>query len=170
MKVKLILLCSVFLLQIRITLGQTDHIGANFSLPNHPRILMFKGEEAAIKKTISSDKSWTKLQQAIIAESDRLLAVPPVERIQIGRRLLDKSREALRRLFFLSYTYRTTGDKKYVDRAEKEMLAIAAFTDWNPSHFLDVAEMTMALAIGFANTSIRLRYASGTSKKLIYLQ
>lgn len=110
---------------------------------------MFKGEEAAIKKTISSDKSWTKLQQAIITESDRLLAVPPVERIQIGRRLLDKSREALRRLFFLSYTYRTTGDKKYVDRAEKEMLAIAAFTDWNPSHFLDVAEMTMALAIGY---------------------
>ena len=28
------------------------------------------------------------------------------------------------------------------------MLAAAAFTDWNPSHFLDVAEMTAALAIG----------------------
>jgi len=29
------------------------------------------------------------------------------------------------------------------------MLAIAAFSDWNPSHFLDVAEMTMAMAIGY---------------------
>ena len=28
------------------------------------------------------------------------------------------------------------------------MLAVAAFDDWNPSHFLDTAEMTAALAIG----------------------
>ena len=30
-----------------------------------------------------------------------------------------------------------------------EMKAVAAFPDWNPSHFLDVAEMTNALAIGY---------------------
>jgi hypothetical protein len=42
-----------------------------------------------------------------------------------------------------------TGEAKYFDRAEKEMLAVAAFTDWNPSHFLDVAEMTMAVSIGY---------------------
>jgi len=29
------------------------------------------------------------------------------------------------------------------------MLAAARFSDWNPSHFLDVAEMTLALAIGY---------------------
>jgi len=29
------------------------------------------------------------------------------------------------------------------------MLAISQFSDWNPSHFLDVAEMTMAMAIGY---------------------
>jgi hypothetical protein len=29
------------------------------------------------------------------------------------------------------------------------MLAVAAFADWNPSHFLDVAEMSHALAIGY---------------------
>ena len=38
---------------------------------------------------------------------------------------------------------------KYARRAEKEMLAVAQFSDWNPSHFLDVAEMTAALAIGY---------------------
>ena len=42
-----------------------------------------------------------------------------------------------------------TGQKKYALRAEQEMLAAAAFSDWNPSHFLDVGEMTMALAIGY---------------------
>ena len=29
------------------------------------------------------------------------------------------------------------------------MLAVSAFPDWNPSHFLDVAEMTMGVAIGY---------------------
>lgn len=29
------------------------------------------------------------------------------------------------------------------------MLAVAAFKDWNPSHYLDVAEMTHALAVGY---------------------
>jgi hypothetical protein len=74
---------------------------------------------------------------------------PPIERIQIGRRLLDKSREALRRIFQLSYAWRITGQEKYFARCEQEMLAISKFSDWNPSHFLDVAEMTMAMAIGY---------------------
>ena len=29
------------------------------------------------------------------------------------------------------------------------MMAVSAFSDWNPSHFLDVGEMTMAVAIGY---------------------
>ncbi|MGI8637495.1 MAG: heparinase II/III domain-containing protein [Segetibacter sp.] len=129
--------------------AQVDIIGANVKLPDHPRILMLKGEEAAIKKNIAGDKTWAKIHQAIIAESDNLITVEPIKRIQIGRRLLDKSREALRRLFMLSYAYRMTQQQKYLDRAEKEMLTIAAFSDWNPTHFLDVGEMTMAVAIGY---------------------
>lgn len=42
-----------------------------------------------------------------------------------------------------------TGEKEYLRRAEKEMLAAASFIDWNPSHFLDVSEMSMGLAIGY---------------------
>src|SRR6202023_3333246 len=114
-----------------------------------PRILLLKGEEDAIKKTINGGSIWDKMQAAIITEPDRILALPPVERILIGRRLWDKSREALRGLFFLSYAYRTTRDPKYLQRGEKEMLAIAAFSDWHPPHFLDVAELTMAMAIGY---------------------
>ncbi len=126
--------------------AQVDTVGASVGVPGHPRILLLKGEEEGIRKGIAADKIWSKMQTAIIDESDRMLLLPPVERIQIGRRLLDKSREALRRLFFLSYAYRTTRDAKYLQRAEKEMLAIAAFSDWNPPHFLDVAEMTMAMS------------------------
>jgi hypothetical protein len=145
------LFANLFVLFLTLTfsaVAQTDHL-ANAKFPDHPRILMLKGEESAIKKNIAGDKTWTKIHQAFIDECDNLLAVAPIERIQIGRRLLSKSREALRRIFMLSYTYRMTGEQKYMQRAEKEMVAIAAFSDWNPSHFLDVGEMTMAMAIGY---------------------
>lgn len=116
---------------------------------SHPRIMLFREDESALMASIKNDSTWHSIHMAIVTECDRLLGEEPVKRIQIGRRLLDKSREALRRLFYLSYAYRTTKDTKYVARAEQEMLTIAGFSDWNPSHFLDVAEMTMALAIGY---------------------
>ena len=116
---------------------------------NHPRILLLKGEEAQIIQSIADHPILKKMHLAIVNECDRLISEPPVERIQIGKRLLDKSREALRRIFYLSYAWRTTGQKKYAQRCEKELLAISRFSDWNPSHFLDVAEMTMAVSIGY---------------------
>jgi len=117
--------------------------------PGHPRILLMKGEEALIKSTIETDISWKAVHNTIINECSIIIGKPPVERILIGRRLLDKSREALKRIFYLSYAWRMTGNKSYLDRAEQEMLAVSAFSDWNPSHFLDVAEMTMGVSIGY---------------------
>ncbi len=115
----------------------------------HPRILLLKGEEGLIVQSIANDQVWKNMHEAILNECDNIIALPPVERIQIGRRLLDKSREALRRVFYLSYAWRLTSEKKYFQRCEKELLAISRFSDWNPSHFLDVAEMTMAVSIGY---------------------
>lgn len=126
-----------------------SHTYKGSKLPSHPRILLLEGEEAEIGRTIESDAVWQSIHQSILDECDLMTGMPPVERIQIGRRLLDKSREALRRIFYLSYAWRMTGDDKYAERAEKEMLDVAAFSDWNPSHFLDVAEMTMAVSIGY---------------------
>jgi oligo-alginate lyase len=44
--------------------------------------------------------------------------------------------------------YRSTGQAPYAALATREMEAAAAFSDWNPSHFLDTAEATAAMAIG----------------------
>ncbi len=118
-------------------------------IPSHPRILLLNGEEAEIKNSIASDEIWDNIHHFILDECDVICDMPPVERELIGRRLLDKSRTALRRIFYLSYAWRMTSEEKYLNRAEEEMLAAARFEDWNPSHFLDVAEMTMALSIGY---------------------
>jgi len=115
----------------------------------HPRILLLNGEEGQIVKSIAANPVWAKMHLAIVNECDNIILLPPVERIQIGRRLLDKSREALRRIFYLSYAWRITGEEKYFRRGEKELIVISNFSDWNPSHFLDVAEMTLAVSIGY---------------------
>ena len=115
----------------------------------HPRLLLLPGEEKKIVAQIKKYPEWQNVHEAILAECARIDTMPPVERIKIGKRLLGKSRECLRRVFQLSYAYRTTRDPKFLKRAENEMLAVAAFEDWNPSHFLDVAEMTLAVAIGY---------------------
>lgn len=139
----------IFLMAGTIVSAQTATNYLMLKEADHPRILLLKGEEAAIRQTIATDEVWRKLDRFIVSECDKIIDRPPVERVLTGRRLLDKSREALRRIFYLSYAYRMTSDSKYLERAEKEMLAVSAFSDWNPSHFLDVAEMTMAVSIGY---------------------
>lgn len=115
----------------------------------HPRILLLKGEENRIKASIASDPTWSKMNQAIVEASDKMIELPTLQRKLEGVRLLDVSRECLRRVFYLSYAYRIVGDEKYFLRAEKEMLAVADFSDWQPPHFLGVAEMSLGVAIGY---------------------
>ena len=111
----------------------------------HPRLLMRAGEAALARP----ESVFAKGDSVIVAFSDRVLETPPVTRTMIGRRLLHTSREALKRIFWLGYTYRVHGGEAYARRAIDEMVAVSAFSDWNPSHFLDVGEMTMAVAIGY---------------------
>jgi hypothetical protein len=132
--------------------------------PAHPRIHLLGGELESIRQTIISDYSLRTISRFIIAESEKVVSKPPVERVLIGKRLLDKSSEALRRIFFLSSSWRMTSDLKYLNIAEQEMLAVSAFSDWNPSHYLDVAEMTMAVAIGY---DWMYDYLSASSRSII---
>ena len=128
--------------------AQSDFQGTS-TLPVHPRLLLLKNDEDQIKQSIAQNPSLAIVHKQILKESDKLLDKSPVERVLIGIRLLDKSREALRRIYFLSYSWRLTHDEKYLKRGEMELLAVSKFSDWHPAHFLDVAEMTTAVAIGY---------------------
>ncbi|MFD2581660.1 heparinase II/III family protein [Pedobacter vanadiisoli] len=118
-------------------------------MPPHPRLLISHDLEEQISENIKRDAKFKQIHQAILSGADDVLNKPVLERVMIGKRLLDVSREALKRIYYLSYAFRFSHDKKYAARAEKEMLAVSGFKDWNPSHFLDVGEMTMALSIGY---------------------
>jgi hypothetical protein len=74
----------------------------------------------------------------------------PVEyRIPDGKRLLSVSRELKSRVESLGLLYLVDGDIRHAERAWAELDAAARFKDWNPSHFLDTAEMSCGFAIGY---------------------
>ncbi|MEI8087599.1 MAG: DUF4962 domain-containing protein, partial [Paludibacter sp.] len=139
-------------------------VSVDAKMINHPRLLLLKGAEKDLLKNINKDRYWRDMHAALLVETDKMLDLPYNDHKLIGKRLLDVCRDNLRRIFFLSYAYRMTGDEKYSDRAEAEMLQIAAFQDWNPQHFLDIAEMTLAMAIGYDWNYDRL---SAKSRKII---
>jgi len=117
--------------------------------PPHPRLLMTDRDLAAVKAKIQSQPAWQGFRQALLTKADGIVKQEPVTRRMTGRRLLGVSRRCLDRVLTLSMAYRLTTRRVYLTRAESEMLAAASFSDWNPSHFLDVAEMCAALALGY---------------------
>lgn len=115
----------------------------------HPRLLLPSVDETRVRTAAEQVPGLARIQSRLFAFCDATLSEPPVERIKTGKRLLDVSRLALKRIYYLAYAYRMTGDERYCARAVREMEAVCAFEDWNPIHFLDVGEMVLGLAIGY---------------------
>jgi len=116
---------------------------------DHPRLFLNAGEVEALKGKIDADPQLVQVRAELLARAEELLSVPPLTRVMKGKRLLSVSRSCFQRVTDLSMAWLLTKDARFLDRARAEMLAVAEFTDWNPPHFLDVAEMTAALAIGY---------------------
>jgi len=115
----------------------------------HPRLFWTARDEETVCAKIKQDSRCAAVWDAVRVSADRMLSEPPVAYVKQGRRLLHRSREALCRIIHLGFAARMTGDKRYTARAIAEMKAAAAMPDWNPSHFLDTAEMTLAMAVGY---------------------
>jgi hypothetical protein len=117
--------------------------------PQHPRLYVLDEDLPAIERAAADNPLAHSWYERLQKEARKMLDEPPVEHRLIGPRLLDQSRAALRRISTLAALYRLDGDRRKAECARREMLTAAAFPDWNPSHFLDTAEMTNALAIGY---------------------
>jgi len=130
-------------------IAQADEVFATPEPPPHPRLLATAADFERIRSTITQPGPLRDAFALLLATGEREYAEPPFEREVVGRRMLAVSRNALRRILNFSLLHRLTDDPRWAARAEREMLALAAFTDWNPSHFLDTAEAATAVAIGY---------------------
>ena len=116
----------------------------------HPRLFAFEEDFERVKALLPEEGALNACAaRRVIAQADALEGEPVLERVQKGRRLLGVSRKALYRISHLAMAYRLTGDRRYLERGERELKAVCSFSDWNPSHFLDVGEMAFAVALGY---------------------
>lgn len=115
----------------------------------HPRVLLTEADVTAARDRLAADARLREWRDRLRRDAAAVLDLPPVERTLVGPRLLAQSREALRRISLLAGLYLLDGDRRWRDRAVAELRAVAAFEDWNPPHFLDVAEMAAAVALGY---------------------
>ena len=129
--------------------GPKAHAFDYDSIAPHPRLVFTQDMETAVRHTIETSQSVAAVHARIMAYADETLSEPTAYYKKDGKRLLAVSRLVLRRITHLAYAYRMTGDERYALRALQEMKAACRFADWNPSHFLDTAEMTMAMALGY---------------------
>jgi hypothetical protein len=117
--------------------------------PDHPRLLLTDERLSELKNLSKTDNVLYKYVEGVLSQAEKDNVKAPIQYILIGPRLLDKSRECLSRVYNLAFAYRWTGNKVYLNGAVSNLKTVCAFPDWNPSHFLDVAEMTHAVAIGY---------------------
>src|SRR5690606_39808756 len=81
---------------------------------------------------------------------ETLLRQTPVRYEIIGPRLLTQSRNCVERVYvFAALCHLDPEGERWLNGVRANIRAAAAFPDWNPSHFLDVAEMTHAFAIAY---------------------
>ena len=120
------------------------------NLRPHPRILMPTGYEEKIRQILASGKGdfLQVIHNQIEDYSNQLLKKDPYLKTSLSN--VNYPREIMGRVMYLSYMYRITGEEKYAERAERELLAAAAhYEEWRPDHFLTTSEMTLAFAIGY---------------------
>jgi hypothetical protein len=112
-----------------------------------PRLILTPSVEKTLKKKVVTDPLVKNYFEAIKLNADKILTQPLLQRELEGRRLLAVSREMLYRMGILSMLYRIEKNPVILKRINDEVTAVCHFSDWNPSHYLDVAEMSMAIAL-----------------------
>lgn len=134
----------------------------------HPFILADKSDFEKVKTNYFAEDGDEYIKEIFgysMERADALVNGPLVEYIyDDDDGILEVSRQILSRVITLSAAWQVTGEEKYAEKAFKELEAACGYNDWNPDHFLDVAEMALAMSIGY---DWLFDYLSDAQKELI---
>lgn len=118
--------------------------------PDHPRLLADDARFVAIRAMCSDDPLARDWYAGLLQKGEKMLREPVVRyHLRDGRRLLYECRDMNDRVLTLALLYRIKPDDRYLARIWADLDAAAGFPNWNPDHFLDVAEMALGFAIGY---------------------
>ena len=118
----------------------------------HPRLVFDKDDFEQLKGMVGGNDAVGKLHDHLMTVAKESVADTKRLAFQLdasGKRILDVSRTALARMISCAYAYRMTGLNEYVDKVAQDLADVCSFSSWNPDHYLDVAEMSAAVAIAY---------------------
>ena len=119
----------------------------------HPFILATGPQFARVRAALAGPEGDAFIKNACayaMEQAGCLLDTPPCTHCLLdGKRMLEVSREVLNRVVTLGFAWRLTGESRYAKRGWVELARVCGFDDWNTAHFLDTAEMTLAVAVGY---------------------
>ncbi|MBN7809315.1 heparinase II/III family protein [Algoriphagus sp. H41] len=135
---------------------------------SQPRLVYDAKVLKNLKSKLKTDPVLQSMHAVIWANAESILDQPLLQRELEGRRLLAVSRELLWRINMLGYRYLIEQEPQILRRINEEVLAVCSFTDWNPSHYLDVAEMATGVAFALDWTAGDLPQSTqGIAKKAL---
>ena len=116
----------------------------------HPRIMANADDFARIRKLVQTDPYMQMWYGRIYNHCLTLLDEPLcVYELPDGKRLLNVCNEATWRITWLAMAYQISGEDRFAKRAVEEMINVCAFKDWNPTHYLDTAQMSYGVGLGY---------------------
>ena len=123
---------------------------AKLEAATHPRLLLNTADLKALKSTVQTNAVAKQFHETILARCEEILGEGDLSKALVYNRLSAVSEKALERILFLSYGYRMTGKAEYLAQAEKDIVAVCGWDDWNGDNWIiDVAELTTAVAFGY---------------------
>ncbi|EKM61305.1 uncharacterized protein PHACADRAFT_247830 [Phanerochaete carnosa HHB-10118-sp] len=125
--------------------------------PDRPRLIAPTYKWQVLSQRIATDPYLSEWNDTIFGNATAWSNLEPVQYFMDGSSgILDNCRYVKERVKAWSYAYRMTNDTKWVNRTWTELQYVAGpdfgpnnSTKWNPSHFLDTAEMTAAFGIAY---------------------
>ena len=132
--------------------GEDGSLDMTNGLDTHPRLRVLDKDLERIQNFIKNDSIAAEYYKLIVESGEQILKEPPVVRPPPGPSgILTTVRVALNRVYVTGLLYRLSSppNNTWFERGWAELEACANFSDWNPHHFLDVAEMTHTIAIGY---------------------
>ena len=116
---------------------------------DHPRLILTEKRLAELKQLAGRDEVLARCAAGVCRQADAAARARALVHELRGPRLLHVSRECLRRVYALGVAWRWTGKDRYAELLRDNLLTVCGFADWNPSHFLDTAEMSHAVGVGY---------------------
>ena len=158
MKKRILIIC-IIIISIILALSLFFEFSANYDIQKqNVSIIANKDDFLRIKKEIdvNNNEKVIKSYGTIKSRADEIVNEPLCRyEIDEGNRMIEVSRKCKETIEILGFVTKVneidneTKNSKYIDRAVEELKNVSCFKDWHPEHFLDTAEMTYSVSLGY---------------------